>query len=57
MRKVRVELSAPAWLDLDAIADYHLANVGPESARKITDKILNDLNRLESFPLYMSTTL
>ena len=49
--KHRVNLLAPAWLDLDAIGDYHLLTVGPDSARKITDKILNDLNRLEDFPL------
>ena len=46
-----VELLNPAWLDLDAISDYHLIEVGPDSARKITDKILTALERLESFPL------
>jgi len=46
-----VELLTPAWLDLDAISDYHLLGVGPVSARKITDKILAALERLESFPL------
>jgi plasmid stabilization system protein ParE len=51
MAEYSVELSNPAWLDLDAISDYHLAQVGPKSARKITDRILNALERLESFPL------
>ena len=51
MANYNVELSNPAWLDLDAISDFHLAEVGPKSARKITDKILNALERLESFPL------
>ena len=46
-----VELLNPAWNDLDAISDFHLNEVGPKSARKITDKILNSLERLESFPL------
>jgi len=51
MGKYNVELLATAWLELDAISDYHLYEVGPDSARKITDKILNALKRLESFPL------
>lgn len=51
MGEFRVELLNPAWHDLDAISDFHLLNVGPDSARKITDKILNALERLESFPL------
>ena len=51
MEEYDVELLNPAWLDLDAISDYHLLEVGPDSARKITDKILAALERLESFPL------
>ena len=51
MAKFIVELLYPAWLDLDAISDYHLYEVGAESARKITDKILTALKRLENFPL------
>ena len=51
MHEYRVELLKPAWFDLDAIADYHLYEVGPDSAKKITDKILDALERLESFPL------
>lgn len=51
MTKYKVELLSPAWLDLDAIADYHLLTVGFDSARKITDKILTDMERLETFPL------
>jgi len=51
MTKYRVELLNPAWLDLDSIADYHLFAVGASSARKITDKILNALEQLRSFPL------
>ena len=50
MPKYRVELLRPAWLDLDTIAEHHLHEVGPDSARNITDKILNTLERLESFP-------
>jgi len=51
MVKYNVELLAPAWLDLDSISDYHLQAVGPNSAKKITDRILDALERLESFPL------
>ena len=51
MGRYKVELLNPAWLDLDAIADYHLLAVGPDSARNITNKILNALERLKSFPL------
>jgi plasmid stabilization system protein ParE len=46
-----VELLNPAWLDLDAISDFHLREVGPASARRITDRILSALERLEIFPL------
>jgi len=54
MAEYSVELSRLAWLDLDAISDFHLSEVGPKSARKITDRILNTLERLESFPLSCS---
>jgi len=51
MGKFKVELLYPAWLDLDAISDFHLNEVGPVSAKKITDSILAVLERLELFPL------
>ena len=35
-----VQLLEPAWMDLDAIADYQLNEVGGMSAQKITDKII-----------------
>jgi len=50
MGEYNVELLSPAWRDLDAISDFHLLEVGPESARRITDKILSALERLEIFP-------
>ena len=46
-----VELLQPAWLDLDAISDYHLFEVGPDSAKKITNRILDAIDRLKLFPL------
>lgn len=51
MAKLRLEILSPAWKELDKIASYHLLVVGPISARKITDKILDALSRLEEFHL------
>lgn len=51
MTGYKVEILSPAWLELDVISDYHLYTVGIDSARKITDKILTDIERLETFPL------
>ena len=50
MARYKVELLTPAWLDLDSIADYHMLEVGLDSARKITNKILDTLERLKTFP-------
>jgi len=41
----------PAWKELQEIADYHLLVVGQISARKITSRILDALERLGEFPL------
>ena len=41
----------PAQRELEEIAQIHLNLVGPESARKITNEILDSLSRLERFPL------
>ena len=40
-----------AQRELEEIAVVHLNLVGPNSARKITDLILDTLSRLEPFPL------
>ena len=40
-----------AQRELEEIAMVHLNLVGPNSARKITDRILDTLSRLETFPL------
>ena len=50
MPKYTVELLNPAWQDIDAISDFHMSEVGPKSAKKITDKIFSAIERLESFP-------
>ncbi len=54
MRRYKVELLPAAWTELDEIADLHLQLVGPSSAQKITDKILNSLKNLEDNP-YMGS--
>ena len=40
----------PAQRELEEIAQLHLHLVGPESARNITNEILDTLSRLELFP-------
>ncbi len=51
MPKIKVEILESAWRELEEIADYHLQMVGPISAKKITDRILDALERLAEFPL------
>ena len=41
----------PAQRELEEIAQIHFSLSGPESARKITNEILDTLSRLEQFPL------
>ena len=41
----------PAQRELEEIAQLHRNLVGPNSARNITNLILNTLSRLEMFPL------
>lgn len=41
---------ATAWEDISAIADYHIKNVGPQSAERITDTLLNTIELLEAHP-------
>ena len=41
----------PAQRELEEIAQLHMNLVGPNSAHKITDLMLDTLSRLEMFPL------
>ena len=50
MYKYEIELLAPAWRELEEIADMHLALVGEKKKKKITDKILDDIDRLSITP-------
>lgn len=50
MHDYDVEILKPAWEELDHIADYHLAAVGKQSAKKVTDGILDLIDQLHDFP-------
>ena len=50
MGKYRVEILLAAWQDIEKIADFYLRMVGAASAEKITDKILDTLEKLGDFP-------
>lgn len=51
MPKYRVEILTPAANDIDQIAQYHLLAVGPSSAEKITDKLLDSIESLSDYPM------
>lgn len=51
MPKAKVILLTEARLQLRDIAMIHKAKVGPQSVKKVTDKILKTLHHLEDFPL------
>lgn len=51
MQEYKLEILAPAWAELEDIAEYHLMMVGPVSAKNITDQILTSLERLKTYPL------
>ena len=50
-RKSRLVFLEPAKDDILNIAAYHLEKVGPISARRITDSIIEAVDRLADFPL------
>ena len=50
MPKCRVEILTPAWRDIDRISDFHLLKVGPQSAERITDQLLDTIDLLEEHP-------
>ena len=47
----KIVILEPAQRELEEIAQIHLNLVGPNSARNITNLILDTLSRLETFPL------
>lgn len=51
MRTHKLKILTSAQRELEEIALVHLELVGPSSARNITNKILESLERLKTFPL------
>ncbi len=51
MKKYKIEFLPSAWREIDEISSYYLNKVGPKSAKKIFDRILKAVERLEIFPL------
>ena len=47
-----VQILDPAQYELEEIAHLYMTLAGPESARKLTDKIFEALERLKLFPSY-----
>lgn len=50
MEGYRVEILPTAWEDLKKTEDYYLVQFDVETALKVSDHILNALERLEHFP-------
>ena len=48
--KYRIEMLPSAWEDLKAVEDWYLLNFGGETAIKVSDSILEAVERLEEFP-------
>lgn len=48
--RYKVEILLTAWEDLKKIEDYYLLQFDVESATRVTEQILNSIERLESFP-------
>ncbi|MDL2250880.1 toxin ParE1/3/4 [Lachnospiraceae bacterium PM6-15] len=49
-KKCKVEILPTAWEDLKKIEDFYTIQFGVESAIKVTDHILDSIERLEVFP-------
>ncbi len=48
--KYTIDIRPEAWAEISRIADMHLSLVGPDSAKKITDQLLDDIELLASQP-------
>lgn len=53
----KVEILPTAWEDLKRIEDWYLIQFGVETALKVSDSILDAIERLETFPEPGSLTL
>jgi len=50
MAKYKVEILLAAWQDIDKISDFYMKMSGSVSAQRITDQILDTLEKLGDFP-------
>ncbi len=50
-KKADLEILPPAQAELEEIARVHMALSGPQSARRVTDKIFSAMEQLTFFPL------
>lgn len=48
--KYKVEILPSAWEDLQTIEDYYLIQFDAETALRVSDNILDVIQRLEDFP-------
>lgn len=48
--KYKIEILPSAWEDLKKIEDYYVVQFGVETAIKVSDHILDAIERLEKFP-------
>lgn len=48
--KYKVQILPSAWEDLKYIEDWYLVQFGVETALKVSDHILDAIERLESYP-------
>ncbi|MDR1701674.1 MAG: type II toxin-antitoxin system RelE/ParE family toxin [Sporomusaceae bacterium] len=51
MLKYKLVILTPAQRELEEVADIHFQLAGSDSAIKITDKILDAIEKLKAFPL------
>lgn len=56
LEKYSVEILPTAWEDLKRIEDYYLVQFDMETAIKVSDHILDTIERLEIFPYSGSMT-
>jgi len=54
-QKIKIIILEPARNDILQIAQYHLEQVGPASAKKITDRLMDAIDRLAAFSLMGQT--
>ena len=50
MPKAKIEFLQASWLDIDRISDFYLREVGPVSAEKAIDEILEHIGILGEHP-------